>query len=1011
VVTAGAYRLDMNERVHAVPYGRAAVEVLAEQVRALKAGDPLAPVTVVVASNYAAIAARRALAAQPGGIANVTFLTLHRLAEQLGASRLHAAGRNPVSAPVVAAAVRAALDTDPGVFQAVASHPATEAALVRAHRELSACPDAALDPLGASSSPKGRDVVRIHRTVKAALSNDWYDEADLLTAAAEALAAGRAPDLGPVIVHLLQEISAAGANLLRALQPEHVNVGITGVAEADAAVRAAHERAGAPLPHEPHGITPRHAARALNASDADDEVRAAVRQLTEWMHEGVNLGRIAVLYGLPDPYARLLHEQLAAAGIPFNGTPVRALGDQLVGRTLRAMLDLPAGDFRRLDVLAVLTGAPLLDTDGRRIPSRAWERTSRDAGVVKGDHWRTRLPALATRNRADAERARADDEGWRADRLEREAERADALARYVEQLREDLAAGAHAHTWKALAEWATGLIATYFGDDATRWHWPEEEQLGAQRVEAAIERLAHLDALGGPPPTLAVFRRALDGELDQNLRRVGRLGDGVLVGHVSLAAGLVLDRVLVLGLAEGAFPTRRLEDSLLPDAERELTKGELALRRDGVHDDHRHLLAALSAADEAVLTRPRGNLRRSGERPTSRWFRAYTDGNETTVASFAGGLRTVVTPAAEHELRLAAVARHRAEHPALADDDRVAAGLELINARRSDAFTRFDGNLAGFDPGLLRPPRASASRLQTWATCPHAYFMRYVLGVDAVEEPEDIFEIDAASKGTLIHGVLEELVNQVIEAQRDLAGWTDDDRATLTAIAEHHFAEAEAQGITGRELLWRRDRARILGELDAILDQDDERLGQGWRPVATEERFGPVPVTLPSGHELQLNGSIDRVDRRPDGSLAVLDYKTGSKRSYTGLSPEEPHGHGTKLQLWVYAVAAEHTHQTGLPVTAGYWFTRDGEVVGYELTPEVADCITIAVDTIVESIAAGVFPARPSDPPSWHFVDCDYCRPDGLAATDRRREWERKRVDPALVAYATFCGEVTVDDA
>ena len=43
-----------------------------------------------------AVAARRALAARPGGIANVTFVTLHRLAERLGAAVLAAAGRRPV---------------------------------------------------------------------------------------------------------------------------------------------------------------------------------------------------------------------------------------------------------------------------------------------------------------------------------------------------------------------------------------------------------------------------------------------------------------------------------------------------------------------------------------------------------------------------------------------------------------------------------------------------------------------------------------------------------------------------------------------------------------------------------------------------------------------------------------------------------------------------------------------------------------------------------------------------
>src|SRR5829696_5779008 len=134
----------MGVRAEAVAYGEPAVARLDERVRRAKGGDPLAGVTVVVPSNYAAVAARRALAARPGGIANVTFLTLHRLAERLGAAALAAAGRRPVSAPVLAAAVRAVLHEDPGVFAPVAAHPATEQALVAATRELAAAPDAAL---------------------------------------------------------------------------------------------------------------------------------------------------------------------------------------------------------------------------------------------------------------------------------------------------------------------------------------------------------------------------------------------------------------------------------------------------------------------------------------------------------------------------------------------------------------------------------------------------------------------------------------------------------------------------------------------------------------------------------------------------------------------------------------------------------------------------------------------------------------------------------------------------
>ncbi|MFQ5558341.1 MAG: hypothetical protein ACE5GB_12655, partial [Acidimicrobiales bacterium] len=107
------------------PYGPAAHETLAGTVHRLKAGDPLAPVSVIVPGNYAGVAARRALGRR-GAMAAVTFLTTYRLAELLGASLVAAGGRRPVSSPVLAAAVRAVLAHDPGHFTGVASHPATE---------------------------------------------------------------------------------------------------------------------------------------------------------------------------------------------------------------------------------------------------------------------------------------------------------------------------------------------------------------------------------------------------------------------------------------------------------------------------------------------------------------------------------------------------------------------------------------------------------------------------------------------------------------------------------------------------------------------------------------------------------------------------------------------------------------------------------------------------------------------------------------------------------------------
>ena len=152
-----------------------------------------------------------------------------------------------------------------------------------------------------------------------------------------------------MVVHLLPDLTTGEADLVQALATRGrllVNIGLTGDPDADGPVLAAHARAGIAVV-EVDPVEPACAARIVSASDPDDEVRAAVRLVTQWMQEGVQLGRVAVLYGNADPYARLVHEQLAAAGIPLNGTPVRALGDMLLGRTLRALLALPDRGFRR----------------------------------------------------------------------------------------------------------------------------------------------------------------------------------------------------------------------------------------------------------------------------------------------------------------------------------------------------------------------------------------------------------------------------------------------------------------------------------------------------------------------------------------------------------------------------------------------------------------------------------------------------------------------------------------
>ena len=604
------------------PYGRGAAEALRDVVAARKHDDPLAPVTVIVPTNYVGVAARRLLAggslgrltSAGEGVAGVTFLTVYRLAELLGAPRLATASRRPVSTPVLAAAIRHALAHEPGMFAPVAEHPATERALVEAYRELSECEDDDLDRLRGAGR-RASEVVRVYRAARAHLRSGWYDERDLMEAATAVVAEGTPvlPDLGAIVLHLPQALTHPAATMLTAVAAVTdvvVIAGTVGVARADAAVRVAVSRLG--LDADTAGtnapaVTPPHATRVVSASDPDDEVRAAIRLVVDALRDGVPLERMAILYGSAEPYARLVHEQLSAADLPHNGAAVHTLAESVIGRSLRGMLAFGDRDFHRHDVMALLATAPV-QHQGRAVPAARWEQISRTAGVVRGaDQWRTRLDRHARiLERSLAEEQAVPDREPRPERFERDLTETRALASFVADVQRDLAAAARPGLgWRDLAEAARKLVRDYLPNENRRSSWPEREQRAADEIDAALERLAGLDSVERAPG-IDVFRHTLELELDAGLGRTGRLGEGILMGHVALGLGLDLDRVFVCGLAEGTFPTRVRDDSLLPDADRRSTDGALALRSSRVDDDHRRLLAALaSAGNERVLLYPR----------------------------------------------------------------------------------------------------------------------------------------------------------------------------------------------------------------------------------------------------------------------------------------------------------------------------------------------------------------------------------------------------------------------
>ena len=378
-------------------------------------------------------------------------------------------------------------------------------------------------------------------------------------------------------------------------------------------------------------------------------------------------------------------------------------------------------------------------------------------------------------------------------------------------------------------------------------------------------------------------------------------------------------------------------------------------------------------------------------------------------------------PATAQEFRLKALAQASRTNGVLPDGDPVLArGVELVAARASKQFTRFDGNLSDVEVANLTEDVVSPTSLETWADCPMRYFFQYVLRVQTFEQPEDLLQISALEKGSLVHKALDMFVSEQIDNNQvppPGQPWSEQQRHRLLEIGAELCEQAETQGLTGTPVFWHHDRRRIMTDLERFLSEDDDQRRQlGVTAAASELAFGmpadeleAVAVPLPSGRTVRFRGRADRVDQGGGNNLLVTDYKTGKADPYKDLDDGsrnwDPVLRGTRLQLPVYGLAAQaHIDDSAAPVTTQYWFVTNDQqfkAYGYRLNRRVMDRFRTVVDTIANGIECGVFCDRPqpdrSEGPFSQY--CDYCNADRLGTQERRRAWENMQDQVELADY------------
>ena len=1023
-----------------------AQERLESLISERQAQDRLAPVTVIVPRRYAALFLRRNIGQR--GLANIRFMVMPQLAALLGGRTVAARGLRPLKPMIEYEAVRIAASRASGSLKQFKEHPAFHARLQTTFQELRRAGKDTLDAL-ARSGGLSSQIVELYKAFRDQTKR-YYTSEDIVAAAAESVRGGHVPilsDLGSVIVYLPYNFSRGEEQLLDALMSTlscALVLGVTGDEEADAAARGITESFSCPVHREPASHPPLDTESRLSiASDPREEIRSIARDIAVDARGGIPFHRMAVLYWQQEPYASLIVEQFALAGVPISGPTAQTLDATTIGRVLGGIVALVDGSLSRDDVMRWLTSCPI--KYGRRSFSASrWDAISRDAGVVKGlDQWRSKLDSYADRMKRSAQAADDDIPEERLRRMARDAGEASALRGFIVKLHAVLAAPENGRSWSEFASWARGLLDEYLDTGAL----PTSEEANLDKIRTNIDELKDLDHLEGNRPTVGDFRAVLGKAMSAPSARTSELGDGVFVSSVDSSVGMRFDKVYFVGMVEGQVPPRVGGDPLLPEPERE--RAGLPIPRDPAEERYKYLAAA--AGHPRVLSFPRSG---NASQHPSRWFleeATRIHGSRVSsialasmtsepwmnvIASAEDAIQTIARsqPADLHDYDIHKLWIWRQRGNPLDKHHLVASSFLLSNAMQMESarahsrdLTMWDGDLTTVEVQLSEEP-VSARGLGMWATCPYRYFLSYQLGIAAPEQPEEDASITPLNRGFLVHAILKRFIREARDGgttPEPGESWDEGHRRQIDAVADREFRDAERRGVTGKALLWEIAREDIRRDLHAFVDADSAiRKKHGVSPHSVEIPFGMPDSELPpvKWNELRFRGVIDRLDVSPDGKTAlVLDYKTGGTGGYANMS-NDPVRRGTRMQLPVYALAAQEiAERLGIPVDdveAAYWFvssrggfvTRPSEPAGLD---EMLEPFDEVVKTFKAGVRDGLFPANPGMSRSSPTENCAHCDFDKICPPRSRRWriWERKRRnDPRLADYVSMAAPGGTED-
>lgn len=387
--------------------------------------------------------------------------------------------------------------------------------------------------------------------------------------------------------------------------------------------------------------------------------------------------------------------------------------------------------------------------------------------------------------------------------------------------------------------------------------------------------------------------------------------DFVHVMTVHAAKGLEFRHVFCVALVDQRFPTRRrgepipLPDGLVPERLPDGDETHLA-------EERRLFYVALTRAKESLTLTGAGKYGGAREKRASVFLEELGIGMTSVppMARFGDG----DAPAAEEDAR--------------------AAEARAFPLKRRFSFTQ----LAAFE------------------TCPKQYQFAHVYKIPIVGN-------EAKSFGQAVHKALHDILALHVERgasrQGDLFATST---PACTAVDGFRVTRDEAIGIY--DARWHEHAFWFSSPAQKKKYYDEggiavRRLWQAWYESPPVVDSLEKAFTWKLG-EHSIRGSVDRMDRHPEGGVFIYDYKTGHPKTSKDLGPEQ------KKQVHLYQLAME---AMGIVVRGlGYLYVLDGSVAEVPiLLGEKKAAFAEKLLDGMNRVLASDFPANPSE------IACRFC--------------------------------------